>query len=140
VRTAPPVSLSCPRAGAWRALLSWIPAFAVGLGAAWALLHAAQPAGWALVPALITAAWAWRSAPATPVLLAWDGSRWCADGEPGELVPMLDLHAAMLLRWRSPTRKTIWLPVTARAAGPAWHGLRVAVFAHRSAAAPPLNV
>ncbi len=140
MRTAPPVSLSCPRAGLWRALLAALPAFAAGVGAAWALMQGSLPAALALLPALLVGLWAWRSAPAAPVHLAWDGAHWLADGEPGELAPMLDLHAAMLLRWRSPTRKTIWLPVSMRAAGPAWHALRVAVHAHRPAAQPPVHV
>jgi hypothetical protein len=140
VRTAPPVSLSCPRAGLWRALLVALPAVAAGVGAVWALQHLSQPLALALLPALLVGLWAWRSAPADPVHLAWDGTQWLADGEAGELAPMLDLHAAMLLRWRSPTRKTIWLPVSVHATGPAWHALRVAVYARRPAAQPPVNV
>jgi hypothetical protein len=121
-------------------LLAALPALAAGVSALWALQHLSQPPVLALLAAAIMGAWAWRSAPAAPVHLAWDGVQWLADGEPGELAPMLDLHGAMLLRWRSPTRKTIWLPVSARAAGQAWHALRVAVHAHRPAAQPPVNV
>jgi hypothetical protein len=144
VHAAPPVSLSCPRGGAWRVLLAGVPALAVGVGALWVLLHLEQPAWPALLPALAAARIAWRSAKAAPAHLAWDGRLWLVDGHAGELVRALDLHAAMLLRWRppngSPNKKTIWLPVTARAAGPAWHGLRVAVHARVPVAEPPLHV
>lgn len=140
MRAAPPVSLSCPRDGAWRWLLTVVPALAAGVGAWWVLAHLEQPWWPALWPALAVAVIAWSRVEAAPVQLAWDGRQWLAGEQPGELAVALDLHAAMLLRWRSPTGKMIWLPVTARGAGPAWHGLRVAVHARVPVAEPPLHV
>ncbi len=144
MRAAPPVSLSCPRVGAWRWLLAVVPALGVGVGVSWVLLHLELPAWPALLPALAAALVAWRCTGAVAVRLAWDGQQWLADEQPGELAVALDLHVAMLLRWHapngSPNKKTIWLPVTSRGAGPAWHGLRVAVHARVPVAEPPLHV
>jgi hypothetical protein len=138
VRAAPPVSLSCPRGGAWRWLLTLLPTLAVGVGTAWALTHLERSTAWAVVPVALVGLTTWRTARADPVLLAWDGQHWLAEGEAGDLKPMLDLHRAMLLQWRSSTtRRVIWLPVTAHGAGPTWHALRVAVFARRPPAQPP---
>ena len=143
MRAAPPVSLSCPRRGVWLVLLVALPALAVGIGAAWALQLAGSSSAWAVTPVVLAAVLGWRSAPRAPVRLAWDGQQWLADGEPGELAPMLDLQAAMLLRWQAAGggRHTLWLPVSRHAAGPAWHALRVAVHARRpQPEAPTLHV
>ena len=71
---------------------------------------------------------AWQRAPTRPVLLAWDGQLWLVEEQAGELALMLDIGPWMLLRWRG-NERTLWLPVSARAAGVHWHGLRVAAHA-----------
>jgi hypothetical protein len=78
----------------------------------------------------------WRLAAPTTVDLVWDGQRWTADGEPGQLDVMLDVGPALLLRLRPEAGgRPRWMAVTAAEAGPAMHSLRVAAY-HRPPALP----
>jgi hypothetical protein len=84
---------------------------------------------------LAVAAVAWRASHRPPVGLAWDGQAWALGGRPGRAQLMIDLDTWILLRFRpdaAPRRGSdIWLGVGAGASGPAWHGLRVALYAWR---------
>jgi hypothetical protein len=108
--------------------LSTLAAAACGV---WALQAVQLPLAWAGVLAIAVALLSWFQAEPTPVDLCWDGQRWTADGQPGQLDVMLDAGSALLLRLRPGTgRRHRWIAVTAAEAGPAMHGLRVAVY-HR---------
>jgi hypothetical protein len=136
-----------------------IPRFSLGPapGAAWGvsalvLLAAAAVVAWfaaadGAVPAWLAVAALVAIAPALsllrmpPLRLDWDGSRFRGDGADGVLDIGLDLGPWMLLRWRpagtSRPWAPRWLPVSARAIGPAgWHALRCALHAPPAAAAP----
>jgi hypothetical protein len=112
----------------WRALLAGVPALATDVAATWLLAHLEQDLWPAAVAAAAVGLLAWLTSCGAPVQLAWDGQQWQADGRPGRLDLMLDLGPWMLLRWRGDA-PTLWLPVSARAAGAHWHGLRVAAYA-----------
>jgi hypothetical protein len=131
VRTAPPVSVRCSGGAAWHALGAGLPALAAGALAAWALGHAGWPAAPAVAVVLLAAGVAWRPARPAPVWLAWDGSRWQADGTPGSLSVMIDAGAFLLLRLQPEGRRgaSRWIAVSAREAGPAMHALRAAAYA-----------
>ncbi len=131
MRAAPPVSLRCSGGWWWRGLQTALPALAAAACGVWALQWARQPLGWAAVPALAVAALAWRLAAPRGVELVWDGQRWTADGLPGQLDVMLDAGSVLLLRLRPDADRGCrprWIAVSAREAGPAMHGLRVAVY------------
>jgi len=131
VRTAPPVSVRCSGGAAWHALRAGLPAGAAGALAAWALGHAGWPVAPALAVVLLAAGVAWRPAQPAPVWLAWDGSRWQADGTPGSLRVMIDAGAFLLLRLQpEPGRgRSRWIAVTSGQAGPSMHALRAAAYA-----------
>jgi hypothetical protein len=121
---------------------------AAGVGALWFLLrwdeplhHAGGLAGAALATA---AAVAWRASARPVAVLAWDGQTWSLDGHPGTAAVMIDLDGWMLLRFcpapegsaRTPAHRpgVAWMGLGARRAGPAWHGLRVALYAWKAQA------
>jgi len=138
MRAAPPVSLRCSGGRWWRGLQTALPTLAAAACGVWALQWTQQAPGWAAVPAVVVALLSWRQAAPAPVDLAWDGQLWTADGQPGQLDVMLDVGGALLLCLRPDPpsgRRRRWIAVSAAEAGPAMHGLRVAVY-HRPAAAP----
>jgi hypothetical protein len=141
MRTAPPVSVRCTGGAVWRAVRAGLPVLALVTLVFWMALHRglaqAQAAAVAAVVLLAAALPAWRFNRTPAVVLAWDGERWTADGEPGRLEVTMDLGAWLLLRLH-PGR---WIAVAAGEAGPAWHGLRAAAHARQpapdAATAPP---
>lgn len=155
MRSAPPLSLTVARFGAWRAAVSLL-----GLGASLApvmWLASAPPAGpaaWSLAALLVgLAAWVVRAEWQRGVChLRWDGQCWHWQAEAGgrwqrasgRAEVVIDLPRWVLLRLvaepafaRGPrARGALWLPVQAGCApGAAWHALRCAVYS-RTPAAP----
>ena len=81
--------------------------------------------------AVVVAVLSWRCAAPVPLDLGWDGQRWSANGQLGQLDVMLDVGSALLLRLRPVAGgRPRWMAVTASEAGAAMHGLRVAAY-HR---------
>ena len=117
---------------------------------AWLTLHAelrlAAPvlAGIVAVSALMAGLGvllARRALPLAPGRLRWDGQAWsCAAASSlplQRLVVAMDLGLWLLLRLHpAGGNRPVWRAVSARSAGNAWHGLRVALSAHAGAAAP----
>jgi hypothetical protein len=140
MRTAPSVSVSCSGGLGWRWAQSLIPALAMAAFAAWTAGHR----GWradhvalvALLGASLVGSLAWWWAAPRSVVMQWDGQQWSADGSVVNVVVMMDLPRWLLLRLRfenGPSKNsTRWTAVSAADAGPAWHGLRVALFARAS--------
>jgi hypothetical protein len=130
MRAAPPVAVSCTGGRRWRLLNAVLPALAASAFAAWLLQRAGSPSlVGALAAAAVCGGWAWRRSAATAVALAWDGQRWLANGTAGRLAVMIDIGPALLLRLqREGGGGPMWVPVTAREAGTAWHALRAAVY------------
>ncbi len=135
MRTAPPVSVSCSGGPVWRWAQSLIPALATAALVAWAALHLDWQAGHlALVASLVASlvgALAWWAAPRTAVV-QWDGQQWLADGHVVNVVVMMDLPHWLLIRLHGQGGHAArWAAISASEAGPAWHGLRVALFARQ---------
>lgn len=133
MRHAGPVSLQCP-GRAWGLVQAWLFALTAAVLAAW-LLALAQLPGWGQALAAGTVAvLVWlaaarhRSAPAPT--LAWDGQVWLLDGEPAQVRLSLDARSLLLLQLRLAAGGQRWLGIAKGEAGPAWHGLRVALYAH----------
>lgn len=128
--------------GAWRGVVTLLPALAAAALLAWGAAHLQLPSGlaWPALALMVlsVAVLAWRSARPQPLLLAWDGQRWTADGCAGDLDLMMDLGPWMLLRLRpdDTTRPAVWIPVSATDAGTARHALRAALY---SRAAKPAS-
>jgi hypothetical protein len=112
---------------------------AMGVFVAWLTAHAGWAAQQAILAvtllAAIVAVIAWRAAAPRIALLVWDGQCWRVDdGVTSQLLVMMDLHSCILLRvMPAPRGLARWLLVSASAAGPAWHGLRAALYATPSA-------
>jgi hypothetical protein len=146
MRGAPPVALTCDGGLVWRAVQAFLPAAAAGALAPWLAGHGglgvSGQAVAALVFAMAAAAWAWRASAPRPVALAWDGEQWRLGpaGAPGRVDVMIDLGGWLLLRHvgGGARGRASWLAVSAAAAGPALHGLRVALQA--AAAAPAAGI
>ena len=137
MRTAPAVSVPCSLGGAWRVFQALTAASAAAAFSAWALGHLQATLWPAAAAALAAGALAWRLAPCAPVVLAWDGRQWTANGIPGALDVMLDLGPWLLLRLRPADRPPDWwLPVSAAGAGAALHALRAAAFGRTPVADP----
>ncbi len=134
MRAAPAVAVRCSGGALWRALRTGLPALAAGSCSAWLLLHLEVPAWPALGVAVAVGGFAWRRTRPQDLLLQWDGQRWLVDGEAGRLQLMMDLGPCLLLRLHRAQGTALWVPVTAREAGAAWHGLRAAVYSR-----PPEN-
>ncbi len=140
MRTAPAVSVHGSGGRPWRWFAGLLAGCAASSLLATALAHAqwpAAPAGLALL--LAAALTAWRRLPPA-VHLVWDGRAWTADGQAVTLSLVMDLGFWMLLRLRAPSGASRWLPVARADAGPAWHGLRVAVHGQGGAKAAPADV
>ena len=134
MRAAPAVSVRCSLGGAWRSVVALLPALATAALLAWGAGHlqwASGPAWLVVVLATcLVALVAWRRARPQPLLLAWDGQRWTADGHAGDLDLMMDLGPWMLLRLRpdETARRAFWIPVSAADTGAAGHALRAALY------------
>jgi hypothetical protein len=145
VRSAPAVAVHASGGAGWRGVQAVLPAWAAAASVALMAGHlewGAMPQALAVAAASAAigfAAWRLASRPATR--LVWDGQQWAADSRPGELSVMIDLDRALLLRL-VPTSgsRTLWVAVTAREAGPAWHGLRAAVYSRPSQDTPRVLV
>jgi hypothetical protein len=136
MRAAPAVSVACSGGLSWRLVRTLLPALAAAAFGAWLLQHLQHAVVWAVLPVALAAGLAWRSARPLAAVLVFDGQRWTCDAEAGEPEVMLDLDRALLLRWRFATgRAPRWLAVTGSEARGALHGLRVALYAARQAAA-----
>jgi hypothetical protein len=59
--------------------------------------------------------------------LRWNGHVWTLDRVVGSVETRLDSGNWMLLRFRTPGRRSIWLGLHATDQGSRWHGLRVAL-------------
>jgi hypothetical protein len=131
MRAAPPVSVRCDSGVPWRLVQSGLMALASAVAVDWVLAHAAASPAPALGVLAGVGALAWRLTATQHFRLAWDGDCWTVDGVPGRLDVMMDLGGWLLLRLR-PTAAghSRWAAVTAREAGPALHGLRVAAYSH----------
>ncbi len=133
MRAAPAVSVRCTGGPLWRAWCAGLPVLAAAALVSWGFGHAGLPglaAGATVCVVGLLLAWAWWRRPSHTTVLAWDGQEWTVDGHPGALAVMLDLGGWLLLRLRLGGRPSIrWVPVSAREAGTAWHGLRAAAFA-----------
>ncbi|MCU0967248.1 MAG: hypothetical protein MUF03_00280 [Rubrivivax sp.] len=139
---APAVRWAGPVDPTWHALQIVLPALAAAAIAAWVAGHAGIGAAASLAlsatAAVAIALVARRSAAVSPssLDLAWDGAAWLVDGIPGQARVEIDLGGWMLLRWRpgAARQRARWIAVSRRAAGPAWHALRVALFARAAGA------
>ena len=136
MRAAPPVSVRCSGGRWWRGLQTALPTLAAAACGVWVLQWTQQSLAWAAVFATAVAGLSWRLAAPTPVDLVWDGQRWTADGQPGQLDVMLDAGGALLLRLRPDLgRRHRWIAASAAEVGTAMHGLRVAAY-HRPSEPP----
>lgn len=113
-------------------------AVAVGSLVTWALLWSEAPAGVVAAGAAMSGlGGAWLSrwyAPPPCGLLVWDGRQWSWNSVPGDVAVVMDLGPWLLLhfvpgRWSRGGH--VWLPLSRRCAGGAWHGLRAAVYSRR---------
>jgi len=166
MRAAPAVDAALDHGGPERMVITLLHAGAGAVLAAWALSHdatlsaAVAPAefwpavvGGASAMALLGWVLARRALPAHPARLRWDGQAWHLVqgsqppiGNPQPLrrvVVSLDLGGWLLLHLLPVAAKAAgragrgeWRVASARRAGPAWHGLRVALLAHAGEAAP----
>jgi len=143
MRAAPPVDAALAGATAERCLIASLHALAAAVLAAWAMLLTAPDlaplplAAGACLAALIAAGpghWlARRGLPPRPGRLAWDGQGWTLrpDGPAlAAVVVALDLDRWLLLRLQPHRGRLLWRVASARAAGPQWHGLRIALNMH----------
>ena len=147
-----------------RVVISSVHALAAAVVVVWAGLHAgldgsvpAWMAGsvWILVVAAFGSWQARRALPADGKTLVWDGAGWALttrESRGGALIGItgadvrmpimqvgiaLDLGAWMLLRLWAETGESRWQVVRAACAGPAWHGLRLALLTQAGPAVPP---
>jgi hypothetical protein len=110
--------------------------------AVWVALHLAEarvsPAAGLAVATLaflLVCGLAWRLLGAAEAKLVWDGRQWLVGGEPRQVGLMLQTGSCLLLRLQAAPFKTSWLAVERAEAGPAWHGLLVALHASPTAEA-----
>jgi len=142
MRHAPAVTVLC-RSQGWRRFQSLVFGLAATVFVAWALSHlqVVAPVSWLAACGLGGACaglmgW-WRDRAAT--LLVWDGAQWTVNGQVMRVELMLDMAGALLIRLSGcqpghATTTVSWLGLSQGEAGPAWHGLRVALYAqHRRA-------
>lgn len=148
MRAAPSVHLHRADDGAWRWFQVLLIAFSALSLCYWMLCWWIGPGWTAAMAALVMAALAARLAtrftcPQQPSLF-WDGAGWqlpsSDDSQPPaacDVALMFDLGDWLLLRvtpLRVQGRRAVWLAVSRRGAGAAWHGLRVALHMHRRVA------
>lgn len=141
MRQSPAVRVQGQGGPVWRAVVLVLPALAAGSCVAWVGLSLGLSGFWAWVlasklAALTAAGLAWRPQPCHE--LAWDGAQWQVDGRPAQVRLMLDLGPWVLAQARPvQARGCVWLPLSAREAGPAWGGLRAALYARPTPAPQP---
>ena len=163
MHTAPAVVAALDAQRPERVVISSVHALAAVVVLVWAGVHAglggSVPAGMAALAFTAAAAafgarQARRALPADGKSLVWDGVSWALTtrASPGGAlsgatgaevrVPIvqvgiaLDLGAWLLLRLQADTGGTRWQVVRAACAGPAWHGLRLALLTQAGPAAP----
>jgi hypothetical protein len=148
MRTAPPADYPVSCEGPWQYLGLTLMMVTAAVVAAWvasqlALSIAPLALGAACATGLLAwRVWAVRRRPA--MRLRWDGQAWrltspadlSFEDSPGAVRVVLDLGDGLLLRWVEPGGKRVrLLPLwRERDQVPAWHALRVAVQAVRTAA------
>jgi hypothetical protein len=127
--------VSCLGLG-WRRVQAAIYGLAGAAAAAWLVQHLAEaPVSAAVVFGMAALAWVGGFGLALLLLdraactLAFDGQQWLAGGEPQRVDLMLQTGSFVLLRLRASHQSTRWLAVQRTEAGPAWHGLLVALHA-----------
>lgn len=143
MRAAPPVDAVLDVAATERWLIALLHALAGAMLAHWALqLSEAGLPFWVHVLAVVAAglavavpgAWlARRALPRDAGRLAWDGACWRLQPRGvllAAVVVALSTERWMLLRLLPGAGVPLWRVASARAAGPHWHGLRVALTAH----------
>lgn len=134
VHQAPPVSVRS-QGQAWPLCCTLLAGLSAGAVALWALSWLSWPAWPAFGAALAAAALVYCLSNARAFALGWNGQSWSVDDHTGGVDVMLDFGAWLLLRWRGlgpgPTARVDerWVLLSAKECGPAWHGLRVALFA-----------
>ncbi len=130
MRQAPPAGVSCSGGGLWRGAQVLLVALAAATFAAWvaSVFTALAPLPPAAAAGLLAAALAWQLTPPRAAVLHWDGTRWTADGQPGDLRVMLDLGGWLLLRFAPATGRKRWLPLPQ-----ATQGMRAALYARGAA-------
>jgi hypothetical protein len=129
LRAPPPVQVTVPEGNALRLVCSVTWGVAAAAVTTLGLQHLDLPphAG-SVLTAVLAAGLAWRLAPGDAGALVWDGGAWGFHGRSGRVRVMMDLDRWLLLRFDADTGPIAWLGVGAHAAGPAWHGLRAAVY------------
>ena len=164
MHTAPAVVAALDAQRPERVVISSVHVLAAVVVVVWAGLHAgldgsvpAWMAGlvWTAAVAAVGSLQARRALPADGNTLVWDGAGWALTtrasrggalaGITGaevrvqimQVVIALDLGAWMLLRLQAETGGSRWQVVRAACAGPAWHGLRLALLTQAGPAAPP---
>ncbi len=141
MRQPPPVGVTCSGGAGWRLAGTLLVLGATASLLTWAFAHLEVQTPFGPLAAagfaLALAALAWRRLRERPRELRWDGSRWTLDGVEGAVQVMGDLGGWMLLRHRPAAGAAGWLPVAAAEAGPAWHGLRAALYAGPPVLSPP---
>ena len=132
MRAAPAVAVRCDGGRLWFALHTALPALAAAALVGWGALLGGVSSELAAAASLFAAAvgglLARRTRPHAG-LLQWDGQRWTADGQPGQLQLMIDPGFLLVLRLHLDGGGDRWLAVSAAEAGPAWPALRAAVHA-----------
>ena len=163
MHTAPAVVAALDAQRLERVVISSVHVLAAVVLVVWAGLHTgldgSVPAGmaglaWTAAAAAFGAWQARRALPADGKTLVWDGASWALTtraSRGGALagitgaevrVPImqvgiaLDLGAWLLLRLQAETGGSRWQVVRAACAGPAWHGLRLALLTQAGPAAP----
>ena len=148
MRAAPAVQAALDAGGRERMLIIALHALAGGNLAAWALAHGGRGLSlisvvWVLLAALLLAAvggWLGRRVlPPQAGQLRWDGQVWQCDGSSplplARVVVAIDAGVWVLLRlFPADGGVAVWRVASARGAGNAWHGLRVALASHAGAA------
>ena len=140
MRAAPAVAVLCDGGQLWFALHTGLPALAAAALVGWLSMPAGEGTGFALAVSLLAGSaaglLAWRHGRPRATQLQWDGQRWSADSSPGRLQLMLDAGTLLVLRLHLDAGGERWLAVSAAEAGPAWTGLRAAIYARPPRATP----
>ena len=163
MHTAPAVSATLDAQGIERMLITLLHALAAVVLAAWVGLHAGLVGSWPTwiaglvwsTAAATFGAWlARRALPANGTVLAWDGASWAVTTRSSrgralagstcaglrlpiqQLAVALDLGPWILLRLQADAGGARWQVVRAASAGPAWHGLRLALLTQAGPTGP----
>jgi hypothetical protein len=139
VHAAPPVRVTLGRSVGWVVFNAVVAGAALANLAAWGLEHLGRSA-WPAVPiglaAAVAAGWrVWRAG--APGALHWDGGSWQFGGLDGDVTPMLDLNAWLLLRFDPVAGRRRWIAASRASSQGPWAALRAALYSSRPAADPP---